>query len=266
MKKYYNYSNDDISRLSWKNSSTTKDYNPLNANTNKFKNDIFIQKNSFQSFKNKFESQLDLNRSVNNVNNLVNFNNDENRYNNMTQEIVNKDKELQKYKNEIYQLQTEINELQKERTEITTNQVEVKLLKEKLHEQYNLNKEIGSLHHDLKRASIQIKGQNETIAMLKKMIHKLRLDKYGADEVEEELKEEKQEEEDNEEYLFSDEEFKAQKKYFHNERLKRMIMKYNKQYSPRMVDELFIEMEIKPNIKITKALVLTIINYLREEE
>ena len=184
----------------------------------------------------------------------------------MTQEIVNKDKELQKYKNEIYQLQTEINELQKERTEITTNQVEVKLLKEKLHEQYNLNKEIGSLHHDLKRASIQIKGQNETIAMLKKMIHKLRLDKYGADEVEEELKEEKQEEEDNEEYLFSDEEFKAQKKYFHNERLKRMIMKYNKQYSPRMVDELFIEMEIKPNIKITKDLVLTIINYLREEE
>ena len=43
-----------------------------------------------------------------------------------------------------------INELQKERTEITTNQVEVKLLKEKLHEQYNLNKEIGCLHHDLK--------------------------------------------------------------------------------------------------------------------
>ena len=36
--------------------------------------------------------------------------------------------------------------------------------------------------------------------MLKKMIHKLRLDKYGPDEVEEELKEEKQEEEDNEEY------------------------------------------------------------------
>ena len=33
-----------------------------------------------------------------------------------------------------------------------------------------------------------------------------------------------------------------------------------------MIDELFIEMEIKPNIKITKDLISTIINYLKEEE
>ena len=43
-------------------------------------------------------------------------------------------------------------------------------------------------------------------------------------------------------------------------------MKFNKQYSSRMIDELFIEMEIKPNIRITKDLISTIINYLKEEE
>ena len=39
-----------------------------------------------------------------------------------------------------------------------------------------------------------------------------------------------------------------------NEKLKQMIIKYNQQFTPRAIDELFIEMEIKPNIKITKDL------------
>ena len=266
MKKYFNYNTNDISRLSWKNSVNVKDFEPINSN--RLKNDIFIQKKSVHSLKKKLNNDLvikdNLNQNVNNVNNLLNLNNEQTRYNNMTQEIINKDEELQKYKNEIYQLQLEINELQREKTEFTTNQVEVKMLKEKLHEQYNLNKEIGTLHHDLKRATIQIKGQNETIAMLKNMIQKLRLDKYGPDDVREEIEEE--EEPNDDEYLLSNEEFEAQKKYFHNEKLKKTIMKFNKQYSSRMIDELFIEMEIKPNIRITKDLISTIINYLKEEE
>ena len=35
--------------------------------------------------------------------------------------------------------------------------------------------------HDLKIQIIQIKGQSETISMLKKSLYKLRLDKYGCD-------------------------------------------------------------------------------------
>ena len=53
---------------------------------------------------------------------------------------------------------------------------------------------------------------------------------------------------------------------FHNEKLKQMIIKYNQQFTPRAIDELFIEMEIKPNIKITKDLITTILNYLKEED
>lgn len=264
MKKYFNYNTNDVSRLSWKNSENIKDFEPINSN--RLKNDIFIQKNSVHSLKKKLNSndlliKDNLNHNFNNVNNLLNLNNEQTRYNNMTQEIINKDEEIQKYKNEIYQLQLEINDLQRERTEFTTSQVEVKLLKEKLHEQYKLNKEIGTLHHDLKRATIQIKGQNETISMLKNMIQKLRLDKYGPDDLVPE-----EDEPDDDQYLLSNEEFEAQKKYFHNDKLKKTIMKFNKQYSSRMIDELFIEMEIKPNIKITKDLISTILNYLKEEE
>lgn len=264
MKKYFNYNTNDVSRLSWKNSVNAKESESVDSN--RLKNDIFIQKKSVHSLKKKLNSndlviKDNLNQNVNNVNNLLNLNSEKTRYNNMTQEIINKDEEIQKYKNDIYQLQLEINDLQKEKTEFTTSQVEIKLLKEKLHEQYNLNKEISTLHHDLKRATIQIKGQNETITMLKNMIQKLRLDKYGP----EDLVPEEEEEPDDDEYLLSNEEFEAQKKYFHNDKLKKTIMKYNKQYSSRMVDELFIEMEIKPNIKITKDLISTIINYLKEE-
>ena len=83
------------------------------------------------------------------------------------------------------------------------------MLKEKLHEQYNLNKEISALQHDLKRATIQIKGQSETISMLKKMINKLRLDKYGSDEMD--IQDESIQEDTNE-YLFTDEEFEKKHK------------------------------------------------------
>ncbi|MBG02058.1 MAG: hypothetical protein CL470_08990 [Acidimicrobiaceae bacterium] len=252
--------------MSWNNSSTTKDFQPTQSN--RLKNDIFLKKNSLYNFRNVNTPVVDnskdnLNQIAHNVNNIVTFDNDNTRYNNMTQEIISKDEELQKYKNEIYQLQQEINDLQREKTEVTTNQVEVKMLKEKLHEQYNLNKEISILQHDLKRATIQIKGQSETISMLKKMINKLRLDKYGSDDFEDQ--EEPIQEEVNE-YLFTDKEFEKQHQIFHNEKLKQMIIKYNQQFTPRAIDELFIEMEIKPDIKITKDLIATILNYLKEEE
>ena len=277
MKKFYNYTPNDLTRLSWNNSSTTKDYQPINSNENRFKNDIFLNKHKSNTFRNVNvpvvnnpqannpllnPSKDNLNQRLN-ANSLVNFDNDNVKYNNMTQEIISKDEEIQKYKNEIYQLQNEINELQREKTEVTTNQVEIKMLKEKLHEQYNLNKEISALQHDLKRATIQIKGQSETISMLKKMINKLRLDKYGSDEMD--IQDEPIQEDTNE-YLFTDEEFEKKHKKFHNEKLKEMIIKYNQQFTPRAIDELFIEMEIKPNIKITKDLITTILNYLKEED
>lgn len=275
MKKVYNYTPNDLTRLSWNNSSTSKDYQSVNSTENRFKNDIFLNKHKSNTFRNvpvvnnpQANNPLlnptkdNLNQRIN-ANSLVNFDNDNVKYNNMTQEIISKDEELQKYKNEIYQLQNEINDLQREKTEVTTNQVEIKMLKEKLHEQYNLNKEISALQHDLKRATIQIKGQSDTITMLKKMINKLRLDKYGSDEIDEP---EETIQEENNEYLFTDKEFEKKHKKFHNEKLKEMIIKYNTQLNPRAIDELFIEMEIKPNIKITKDLITTILEYLKEED
>ena len=277
MKKFYNYTPNDLTRLSWNNSYTSKDYQSVNSNENRFKNDIFLNKHKSNTFRNvnvpfvnnpQANNPLlnptkdNLNQRIN-ANSLVNFDNDNVKYNNMTQEIISKDEEIQKYKNEIYQLQNEINDLQREKTEVTTNQVEIKMLKEKLHEQYHLNKEISALQHDLKRATIQIKGQSDTITMLKKMINKLRLDKYGSDEIDEP---EETIQEENNDYLFTDKEFEKKHKKFHNEKLKQMIIKYNTQLNPRAIDELFIEMEIKPNIKITKDLITTILNYLKEED
>ena len=102
--------------------------------------------------------------------------------------------------------------------------------------------------------------------MLKKMINKLRLDKYGSDEMNEPDEPDEPIQEETNEYLFTDKEFEKKHKKFHNEKLKEMIIKYNQQFTPRAIDELFIEMEIKPNIKITKDLITTILEYLKDEE
>ena len=261
-------------------------YQPNNQqqfNNQQFNNQQFNHLNKLNNANNTFNKQR-LNNQLNNEikiqellpkkigsetsmvplnNNLVNFHNEINRYQNMSQELMDKDEEIQKYKNEVYKLQLTITDVQKEQQKSITNEIENKLLRVKLNEQYTITKELTEMKHKLKKEKMEIKEKDETITMLKKIIHKqhLRLSNGPSDSESEysSSEEEYSEDEDDEE----DEIDQKKKNIYINGGLKSALKKYDKTFTDKKIDSLFIQMKITPQSKVTKPLLQSIIKLLK---
>ena len=199
-------------------------------------------------------------------------NNNSFRLKSMSQELMDKDEELQKYKNEIYQLQEDLNKIKVDKGKIISYTMENKSLKERLNEQYNLSKELSEVKHILKKERIDNKGNNETIKLLKNIIHKQHIKlntkgftedgdetDYGTDEEtdlsDSDYSSEEEEEEEEEEKK------KTSKKYF-NTALKRALLK--QKIPAKKIDNLMIQMKITPRTKITRKLLVQFLNNLKK--
>ena len=144
-------------------------------------------------------------------NSITNYNNDKFRFKNMSQELMDKDEEIQKYKNEVYQLQIELNQTKKEKSKVISSEMENKLLKEKLNEHYSISRELSQTKHTLKRERIDNESNENTIQLLKNIIHKqhvqLTTKEYEDSETEDDIESEYETEtEDESEYASDSEE------------------------------------------------------------
>ena len=102
--------------------------------------------------------------------------------------------------------------------------------------------------------------------MLKKIIHKqhLRLSVKSNKEYNSDISESESEYDSEEEYSDEEEDFEEKKEKYKNHTLKKALRKYNQDIPEKKIDHLFVEMEITPKSKITKELLVSIINYLKK--
>ena len=119
---------------------------------------------------------------------------------------------------------------------------------------------------------IEISGNqripDETIKMLKKIIHKqhLRLSKSSKDyDSDNDESDSGSEYETDTESEYSDDETDIiqKKKMFYNHNLKSALKKYNQKIPDKKIDDLFVKMEITPKTKITKPVLVAMIKYFK---
>ena len=213
MKRYYNNDNilSDPSRLAWNKSSS---YNkPINQSINKnYQLSTDISMNNKPLLNQRNGDTID------------SFNNEINRLKDMTQDVFDKDKEIQGLKNEIQQLNHVIDNLKKERQKYNDNEVEIRLLNQKLNEQYSLNKELSEIKHELEKMKLEKKEDDKKIQLLKNIIRKLK----------------KENNEKNDSYK--------------NDKLKLMLLKHNDKLNDGDIHLIFIEHKITEETDITKEL------------
>jgi chromosome segregation ATPase len=213
MKRYYNNDNilSDPSRLAWNKSSS---YNkPINQSINKnYQLSTDISMNNKPLLNQRNGDTID------------SFNNEINRLKDMTQDVFDKDKEIQGLKNEIQQLNHVIDNLKKERQKYNDNEVEIRLLNQKLNEQYSLNKELSEIKHELEKMKLEKKEDDKKIQLLKNIIRKLK----------------KENNEKNDSYK--------------NDKLKLMLLKHNDKLNDKDIHLIFIEHKITEETDITKEL------------
>lgn len=137
----------------------------LNAHISRVENDIALNKYSNNtSFNKLFPKKKQLVR--------VNLMDENNRFNVMSQELMDKDEKIQELKNEILKMQMEINDVEKEKNIYDSKILENQILRKKLNEQYDITKEIPEYQYEIERLMLQKKSSEETIDMLKTIIHK----------------------------------------------------------------------------------------------
>ena len=230
MKRFANNDNilNDLTRVSWKNSSNQ--YNPLNnkLSQDKLKENIFIQK----SLPSKPVSEPPPTRIPSN-NQFTADRNEINRFNNMTQELLDKDKEIQDLKNKVNIMSLDMEKLKSDVKKGSTYKLENEILKEKLNEQYKEHKKLLEFQSKFKELEILKNRDEETIDSLKTIIRKLMKPEYEEKET-----------------------------IYKNDKLKETLLKKNSNYKEEQIDNLFKEMEITEDIDITKDLLVTIIDYL----
>lgn len=235
MKRYYNNDNINIdpSRLTWNKSSAL---NKSIHSNNRIESDISVHNNlpfnnsslSNHSFNNtSFNNKPLLNQR--NGDTINTFNEEMNRLKDITQEVFNKDKEIQELKNQIQQHKNEIDSLKKDKESFTNNEIKMRILEEKLNEQYKLNKDLADLKHLIEKMKLDKGEDDKTINLLKSIIKKIKKD----------------EEEQNVVYQ--------------NETLKLMLLKHNKELNDERIHDIFIENKITESTKITKGLLLKIL-------
>tara|TARA_A100001037_G_C15139741_1_gene633072 strand:- start:1026 stop:1937 length:912 start_codon:yes stop_codon:yes gene_type:complete len=201
-------------------------------------------------------------------NNLINFNNEINKFKYMSEELMNKDEEIQKYKNELYKLQLSLNDIQKEQQKAVSSEIENKLLRLKLNEQYNITKEITELKHKIKKSRMETKDKEGEINMLKRIIHKQYTElskknkKNTLDESESSGSEYSESEYSESDYESEEEEVKT-KPVYKNSILKDILKRHIKAPEKR-IDKLFFDMKITEKTKITKPLLVSILNTFKK--
>lgn len=292
----------------------------LNAHISRVENDIALNKYSNNtSFNKLFPKKKQLVR--------VNLMDENNRFNVMSQELMDKDEKIQELKNEVLKMQMEINDVEKEKNIYDSKILENQILRKKLNEQYDITKEIPEYQYEVERLMIQKKSNDETIDMLKKIIHKQQMiiidnseklnnirstppkvtrpnfrrsnmgdpnnirkpppnvsrfknvrrfqEKPKPSVIEEVISDEEDnmnsssddessEEENDNNYSSEEENEEEEKKdeqIYKNETLKDILCNYD--FDKSDIDQLFIDMKITEEAKITKKLISTILNYLQ---
>ena len=292
MKRYYNNSNLALDPTRYLYNNGNNELLGFNKPINKLQEDIIINNLSLQ--KKRFKPQSSLNNEdislqflpKNNTNQLVpvtannnvqNYNNDTFRFKNMSQELMDKDEEIQRYKNEIYQLQNELGESKKKNSKMISYDMENQMLKDKLNEHYTISRALTEAKHNLKRERIDNKSNLKTILLLKKIIHKQHLqlstkeyedneeDTEDSDDYETDLSNsdesdyssEEEEEEEEEEIKNKD-----LKKIYYNNRIKNSLLK--QKLPSKKIDQSMIQMKITPKTKITKKLLINLLNTIKK--
>ena len=297
----------------------------LNAHISRVENDIALNNYSKNTPFNKlFPKKKQLVR--------VNIMDENNRFNVMSQELMDKDEKIQELKNEVLKMQMDINDVEKEKNIYDSKILENQILRKKLNEQYSITKEIPEYQYEIERLMIQKQSNDETIEMLKKIIHKQQMtiidnseklsvirstppkvtqpnmrrpnmrrpnmrfqnnirkptmnvtrfknarnfkeEKQQPSIIEEVISEdedninssedESSDEENDNNYSSEEEgedEENEEENIYKNDTLKDILCKYD--FDDSDIDQLFIDMKITNDAKITKTLISTILNYLQ---
>lgn len=233
MQQYYpNNVDGDPSRDMWNNSSN---YIKENNNKNIFKKIIEDNK----------KNKNDL-RDV--------FYNNNNQENSIQNDIIEKDKEIQSLNFKLKQYEIDFNKLKKDMSIIDDLKNEIKVLNNKLKEEYEKNREISIL-----------KNKVEMLEMQNKLLNKNKVN-LNEEEGKEETNSEEAEDIKTEDYDYNKvfQQLMKDKEKYKNEKLKGIICKYKPKADKSKIDAIFIEMKIDDNINMTKELIENIILKLNQ--
>ncbi len=235
MQEYSSMDNirNDLTRMSFTNSN-----NPFQKKQDQ---NIFLQKTK--------TSPNDLitpfNNKINNSNDLNTYNNEINRMDTISHEIIEKDKEIQELKNSLQQHKMEMDAVKLQQNISTQIEQENKALKMKLQQEYKKNDEAMELKHGIEQMKRQYHTLEDSMFTLENIIRKQYI------EIQELKKKRKPK--------------KKKRNKYTNDKLMKILLDHDENYTKEMIVKLFNEMEITNTIKITKDLLMNIINYLNDE-
>ena len=229
-------------------------------------NDSFkMKKNIFKDMKKGINDEIKVNNYRDNI-----FNTDYDKMSFVNSEVVEKDKKIQELEFKIQQNEIENQSLHNKMESINKYIEENKELKKKIREEYEKNKEITLLNNKIQLLEKQKKEDDNIIMDLKGKVDYLdkeegidldlmNIKNRGTEGGEEGI--------DN---LHYNEIFKktleeqGKKKIYRNDHLKQLILRHIKSIPSEKVDDIFIDMKIREDVKITKELITSIIIQLNK--